>query len=194
MARNFPEGFKTRMQAQLGAEWDQFESAHELPSPVSIRINPSKGNTTPNNDGPVVWARHGVYLKERPVFTLDPLFHAGCYYVQEASSMFLEQAMIQHVPLDRPLRVLDLCAAPGGKSTHLLSLLNDESLLISNEVIRSRVNVLSENIQKWGYHNAVVTNNDPADFSSLEGLLPVRVKDYSAKIQKQWRNGRKKTR
>jgi 16S rRNA C967 or C1407 C5-methylase (RsmB/RsmF family)/NOL1/NOP2/fmu family ribosome biogenesis protein len=165
------------MQAQLGAEWGQFEFAHDLPSPVSIRINPSKRITPTNSDGKVDWARNGVYLKERPVFTLDPLFHAGCYYVQEASSMFLEQALTQHVPLDRPLRVLDLCAAPGGKSTHLLSLLNDESLLVSNEVIRSRVNVLSENIQKWGYHNAVVTNNDPADFSSLEGFFDLIVLD-----------------
>ena len=177
MAINFPERFKARMRAQLGAEWDQFEFAHHLPSPVSIRINPSKGITPTNSDGQVDWARNGVYLKERPVFTLDPLFHAGCYYVQEASSMFLEQALTQHVPPDRPLRVLDLCAAPGGKSTHLLSLLNDESLLVSNEVIRSRVNVLSENIQKWGYHNAVVTNNDPADFSSLEGFFDLIVLD-----------------
>ena len=81
--------------------------------------------------------------KARPSFTFDPLFHAGCYYVQEASSMFLEQALKQTVDLSQPLKVLDLCAAPGGKSTHLLSLISKESLLVSNEVIRSRANILN---------------------------------------------------
>jgi 16S rRNA C967 or C1407 C5-methylase (RsmB/RsmF family) len=85
------------------------------------------------------------------VFTLDPSFHAGAYYVQEASSMLLEQALIQSVNLHDSLRILDLSAAPGGKSTHILSLLNSASLLVSNEVIRSRAYILFENIQKWGH-------------------------------------------
>src|SRR5690606_23188992 len=106
----------------------------------------------------------GKYLSDRPIFTLDPLFHAGTYYVQEASSMFLEYAVKQTVDLSKPLKVLDLCAAPGGKSTHLLSLLNRESLLVSNEAIRSRASILSENIQKWGYANTLVTHNDPEQF------------------------------
>ena len=91
--------------------------------------------------------------------------------------MFLEQALIQHTDLLQPLRVLDLCAAPGGKSTHLLSLLNRDSLLVSNEVIRTRASVLSENIQKWGCPNAIVTNNDPAEFSNLNGFFDVIVVD-----------------
>src|SRR5690606_28289921 len=111
-------------------------------------INPFKSNLI-NAGEKIPWTEFGYYLKERPIFTLDPLFHAGAYYVQEASSMFLEQAIKQIIPLDQPLHVLDLCAAPGGKSTHIISLLNKNSLLVSNEVIRSRVNVLGENLQKW---------------------------------------------
>jgi len=105
------------------------------------------------------------------------LLHAGAYYVQEASSMFLEQALKQSVDLDQPLLVLDLCAAPGGKSTHLLSLLHQSDLLISNEVIRSRISVLDENIRKWGHQNVIISNNDPADFSKLEGLFDIVLVD-----------------
>jgi NOL1/NOP2/fmu family ribosome biogenesis protein/tRNA A58 N-methylase Trm61 len=125
----------------------------------------------------VLWTTHGRYLPERPVFTLDPTFHGGAYYVQEASSMFLEQAIKQCVDLNQSLYVLDLCAAPGGKSTHLASLLHEESLLVSNEVIRSRASILAENIQKWGSNNVVVTNNDPEDFKRLPGFFDVVVID-----------------
>jgi NOL1/NOP2/fmu family ribosome biogenesis protein len=111
------------------------------------------------------------------VFTLDPSFHAGAYYVQEASSMFLEQAFRQVILKNSPLRVLDLCAAPGGKSTHIASLVNDESIVVSNEVIRSRVNILGENIQKWGCNNIIVTNNDAADFQRLPESFDVIVLD-----------------
>lgn len=173
----FPEAFKRRMMSQLGESWPAFERVHETASPVSIRINPRKSYAPPAESVAVPWSTNGYFLKERPVFTLDPLFHAGTYYVQEPSSMFIEQAIRQHAQMNEPLRVLDLCAAPGGKSTHLLALLNDESLLVSNEVIRSRVTVLSENIQKWGHPNVVVTNNDPKDFSALEGYFDIIVVD-----------------
>jgi 16S rRNA C967 or C1407 C5-methylase (RsmB/RsmF family)/NOL1/NOP2/fmu family ribosome biogenesis protein len=172
----FPPGFKTRMQQTLGDEWDAFEKVHAEPSPVSIRINPSKHPGLKDTES-IPWSTSGFYLDPRPVFTLDPLFHAGCYYVQEASSMFLEQAIKQHVLPAKKLRVLDLCAAPGGKSTHLLSLIDSDCLLVTNEVIRSRVNVLSENIQKWGHHNVVVTNNDPEDFGVLHGFFDVIIVD-----------------
>ena len=119
----------------------------------------------------------GYYLAERPSFVFDPLFHAGTYYVQEASSMFLEQAIRQTTDLGRPLRVLDLCAAPGGKSTLLQSLLTPDSLLVSNEVIRTRVNVLQENMVKWGGANTVITSNDPRDFQRLENYFDVIVVD-----------------
>jgi 16S rRNA C967 or C1407 C5-methylase (RsmB/RsmF family)/NOL1/NOP2/fmu family ribosome biogenesis protein len=126
---------------------------------------------------PVPWSQFGFYLKDRPSFTFDPLFHAGCYYVQEASSMFLEQAFKQLVDLAQPLKVLDLCAAPGGKSTHIQSLISPDSLLISNEIIRSRNNILVDNITKWGCSNVIVTNNDPSAFQKVEGYFDVMVVD-----------------
>ena len=157
------------MKARLGPDFDKFNAALETPSPVSIRFNPAKAEV-PTGD-PVPWCDTGRYLAERPSFTLDPSFHGGVYYVQEASSMFLEQAIRQSVDLKKELNVLDLCAAPGGKSTHMLSLISSESLLISNEVIRSRASTLIENIQKWGNENVIVTSNDPSDFQNLPGFF-----------------------
>jgi 16S rRNA C967 or C1407 C5-methylase (RsmB/RsmF family)/NOL1/NOP2/fmu family ribosome biogenesis protein len=172
---SLPKEFADALRSKLGDSFAQFEQSLQQPSPVSVRLNPHKSCTI---DGePVAWSMFGKYLRERPVFTLDPALHAGAYYVQEASSMFLEQAIVQSVDVTKPIRVLDLCAAPGGKSTHILSLLNEESVLISNEVIRSRASILSENIQKWGHQNVVVTNNDPEDFSKLEGYFDVIVVD-----------------
>ena len=171
-----PEQFERQMSDVLGNEYPSFANALNGRAPVSIRINPHK-RTGIVEERQVPWSRYGRYLETRPVFTLDPVFHAGGYYVQEASSMFLEQAFSQHVSLDRPLTVLDLCAAPGGKSTHLLSLLHSDSLLVSNEVIRSRVGSLTENIQKWGYPNCVITSNDAEDFQNLPGLFDVVVVD-----------------
>ena len=163
------------MRSELGPGFDDFVETLQKASPVSIRLNPKKSSLIYAD--PIPWTRYGRYLTERPVFTLDPALHAGAYYVQEASSMLLEQALVQSTDLTKPLRVLDLCAAPGGKSTHILSLINSDSLLVSNEVIRSRTSVLSENIQKWGYPNVVVTGNDPENFNRLEGYFDVIVVD-----------------
>ena len=170
-----PEAFEIGMRQQLNVSFDAFQHSLTEALPTSIRINPAKQHILHNEK--VLWSRFGYYLDQRPSFTLDPTFHGGSYYVQEASSMFLEQAFVQAVDQTKPLNVLDLCAAPGGKSTHLLSLMNEESLLVSNEVIRSRASILSENVQKWGYPNAVVTNNDPHDFERLKGFFDVIVVD-----------------
>jgi NOL1/NOP2/sun family putative RNA methylase len=165
------------MQTLLSAEeYSSFEQAYENKASTSIRLNKAKFNN-PIHLAKVPWASSGYYLEERPIFTLDPLFHAGMYYVQEASSMFLEQAFIQHIDFASELNVLDLCAAPGGKSTHILSLINDNSLLVANEVIKSRAYILKENIQKWGYGNVVVTNSDPERFSDLKDFFDVMVID-----------------
>ncbi len=164
------------MKETLGSEFIDFKNSLASDPPVSVRLNIQKMNELPG-EARIPWCDSGFYLKERPVFTLDPHFHAGAYYVQEASSMFLEQAIKASVDLNAPLRVLDLCAAPGGKSTHLLNLLNNESLLISNEVIHSRSSILSENIQKWGHGNVVVTNNDPKDLTALTGYFDLIVVD-----------------
>ncbi|MEO5602078.1 MAG: rRNA methyltransferase [Cyclobacteriaceae bacterium] len=176
MMTRLPEKFEESIRQKLGIDFSSFVQSLQEPSPVSIRINPEKRKFNPAFPS-VPWTPYGQYLSRRPVFTLDPLLHAGCYYVQEASSMFLEQAVKQSVNLQDALNVLDLCAAPGGKSTHLLSLLSPESLLVSNEVIRTRSSVLSENIQKWGYPNAIVTNNDPQDFQQFKGFFDLIVID-----------------
>lgn len=170
-----PKEFEESLQNTLGNSFPDFINSLQNPPPVSIRINPLKNKSEITN--PVNWSVFGQYLDARPVFTLDPAFHAGAYYVQEASSMFIEQALKQTVDLSQKLRVLDISAAPGGKSTHLLSLLNPESLLVSNEVIRSRATILAENIQKWGYSNVIVTHNDPADFTKLSGFFDVILVD-----------------
>ncbi|MDX5481071.1 MAG: rRNA methyltransferase [Hymenobacteraceae bacterium] len=172
----FPVSFTERMQLLLGSDFSRFEEAMQQTPPVSIRINAHKVPAALNLPR-IPWTDTGYYLPERPLFTLDPLLHAGCYYVQEASSMFLEQALRQAVDLEQPLRVLDLCGAPGGKSTHLASLLSEDSLLVSNEVIRSRASILAENITKWGSGNVLVTNSDPRDFGKLPGFFDLMVVD-----------------
>lgn len=164
-----------------GFDKEAFEKIHASSQQfTSIRINPVRNlepQTLNLKLSPVPWSQYGFYLEERPSFTFDPLFHAGCYYVQEASSMFLEQALKQTVDLSKPLKILDLSAAPGGKSTHIQSLISSGSLLISNEVIRSRANTLKDNIVKWGCENVMVTSNDPKDFARLENYFDVIVVD-----------------
>ncbi|MBK9759764.1 MAG: hypothetical protein IPO90_07275 [Flavobacteriales bacterium] len=120
---------------------------------------------------PVPWCANGRYLAERPIFTLDPLLHAGCYYVQEASSMLVEQAFLATGLADREILALDLCAAPGGKSTHLASLLSPGSMLVCNEPVPSRRQVLSENIWKHGRANTMITGNQPKEFAAFGRVL-----------------------
>ncbi len=182
--KSFPPAFEQRMRSQLGDAWNAFANIHSTDSPISIRLNSQKTGaqpidllSTPDMHSKIPWTENGYYLKQRPSFTLDPSFHAGAYYVQEASSMLLEQAIKQCVGNHEVVRTLDLCAAPGGKSTHLLSLLSKDSLVVSNEVIRSRATILAENIMKWGYSNVVVTNNDPEDFQRLNGFFDLMVVD-----------------
>ena len=161
---NLPIPFEESMRQLLGDDYDAFREALLGEPAVSIRLNKSKCTATPDYER-VPWATDGYYLPERPQFTFDPLFHAGCYYVQEASSMFVEQAVKQHLQEARV--ALDLCAAPGGKSTLLRSLLPDDCVLVSNEVMRPRAQVLSENISKWGHPRCIVTSSYPADFTPL---------------------------
>lgn len=175
---NLPKEFVSILQQDMGEEYKLLLEALEMESPTSIRYNPKKQHTSLfDSKSKVQWADQGIYLKERPSFTFDPYFHAGHYYVQEASSMFLEEVLKQCVDLKEALRVLDLCAAPGGKSTHLSSLLSSDSILISNEVISTRASILVENLTKWGNANIVVTNNDPEHFSDLKNCLDVVVLD-----------------
>ena len=166
-----PVEFVNTMRKQLGDQADSLCAALNGPSVTSIRLNDKLDVLTfPCDVEEVPWHEDGYYLTDRPQFTLDPFFHAGCYYVQEASSMFIEQILQQYVSRDSI--VLDLCAAPGGKSTLISQYLGGEGLLISNEVVRQRVFVLSENIQKWGNGNVLVTHNTAEDFGErTKGLF-----------------------
>lgn len=153
--------------SEISLDRQLLEEAHSQPAVNSLRINPGKYTDQFDEQQRVPWCPNGRYLAERPSFTFDPLFHAGTYYVQEASSMFLEYALQQVMDFSQTLMVLDLCAAPGGKSTHVASLISDDSVLISNEVIGTRVNILTENMCKWGYDNTWVAHNDPAHFKRV---------------------------
>lgn len=172
---NLPFDFIEQTRQLMGAEaCNELCEALTRETPVSIRMNNDKCPLHPLHATPVAWSK-GWYLDYRPTFTFDPLFHAGCYYVQEASSMFVEQALRQYV--HEPVVMLDLCAAPGGKSTLARSVLPEGSLLVANEVIRNRSQVLAENLIKWGHPSVVVTNNDPADFAELGGVFDVILTD-----------------
>jgi 16S rRNA C967 or C1407 C5-methylase (RsmB/RsmF family)/NOL1/NOP2/fmu family ribosome biogenesis protein len=176
MTRELPAPFSNRMQQLLQKEFNDYIAAIGAEAPVSLRVNPKKINTELSYPK-VAWCVDGYYLPTRPVFTFDPLFQAGSYYVQEAASMFTGYALQQINPQNNAIKVLDLCAAPGGKSTQIVSSISQDSLLVANEVIKSRVGVLRENLEKWGYPNTIVTNNDPKDFEALEGFFDVVVCD-----------------
>ena len=160
-------------------------SAFESPAPTSVRCNPFKKGLCPEGR-PVAWNAYGRILPERPVFTLDPHFHAGAYYVQDSSSMFVGYAfrnLLERIgkPSGRPLRVLDLCAAPGGKTTDIAASLReafgDDFILVSNEVMKARAGVLADNVALWGDPNVVVTSDDPRAFAALPGFFDVIVAD-----------------
>ncbi|MBK7872332.1 MAG: RNA methyltransferase [Saprospiraceae bacterium] len=174
---HFPEAFLLQMQTQLGNEFSDFLEALDTPAPTSIRWNLQKDHNNKDHFDHVKWCNSAIYLPERPIFTLDPLFHAGVYYVQEASSMFIAEAVRQIVNLNKPVRTLDLCAAPGGKSTLLASILHKESFLLCNEVIKSRYHILKENLIKWGYPNVHTSSHDSRDFIDLEGFFDLVLVD-----------------
>ena len=166
-----PEDFIRETRQLMGEErFNSYLEAFEEEAPVSIRLNPR----TQRGQSPCVlaasdvpWCEEGYYLEGRPQFTFDPLFHAGCYYVQEAASMFITHVLRELSNLS-PLNALDMCAAPGGKSTAMLSVLPEGSTLVSNEPIPTRAQILLENITKWGAKNCIVTNNYPRDFKKAK--------------------------
>jgi 16S rRNA C967 or C1407 C5-methylase (RsmB/RsmF family)/NOL1/NOP2/fmu family ribosome biogenesis protein len=171
-----PAAFEYQMIELLGKEeFAAFKTAIDEPSKTSIRLNSAKPIEIDWENSSIPWSDQGYYLKDRPSFTLDPALHAGAYYVQEASSMFIDHILKS---LEIPTGIyLDLAAAPGGKSTLLSSYLGEKGLLVANEVIQSRAQILKENIVKWGLGNTIVTNNDPEHFSPLEGFFDLVLVD-----------------
>ena len=170
-----PAAFIDRTRRLLGSDYDRFEHALGTESPVSIRLNPAKSRLVEAPGEVVPWSQWGYYLPERPAFTFDPCFHAGAYYVQEAASMFLHRVIDQYI--DTPVRYLDVCAAPGGKSTDAMASLPAGSLVVSNEVVPNRAYILAENMVKWGSPYSIVTRNEAADFAPLDGYFDVVATD-----------------
>lgn len=168
-----PIDFTDMARRTMGEErFDCYLKAFETDAPVSIRLNPEKAKGLTADGERVPWCRNAYYLPQRPNFTYDPLLHAGCYYVQEAGSMFLDTVMQQWVP-DAPVVMIDFCAAPGGKSLLARTALAVGSVLFSNEPMRNRANILAENVEKWGYADHFVTNNFPRDYRRAKMIADV---------------------
>jgi 16S rRNA C967 or C1407 C5-methylase (RsmB/RsmF family)/NOL1/NOP2/fmu family ribosome biogenesis protein len=173
-----------------GFNQEAFIQTHEQGEiPISIRLNPFKISVkwsvetqtpetgTPITTTPVLFSEYGRYTDNLPNFNADPLFYAGTYTIQEANSMSLEYVLSNTVDLSKDLRILDLCASPSGKNTHIASLITPESILVSNEVISTRSDILADNMTKFGTMNTIVTSNDPKDFGKLSGFFDVIIVD-----------------
>ena len=177
-----PQSLLTSLTSLPGYHQESFIRVHELGDQItSVRLNPAKtfdlaAHSFLNNTTTIPWCSNGFYLKERPLFVTDPLWHAGAYYVQEASSMFIQHIISEIFPAPKNKIVLDLCAAPGGKSTLLAHYFN-EGLVVSNETIKSRNAILVENITKWGSDRVVITQNDPSHFKALPNFFDLLVVD-----------------
>lgn len=177
-----PSSLLTSLNALPGYNQESFIRVHELGDQItSIRLNEEKPFDTSNHSflntvQPIPWCANGRYLDERPLFVKDPLWHAGAYYVQEASSMFIQYIIENIMPKAQDKIVLDLCAAPGGKSTLLANYFN-KGIVVSNETIKSRNPILVENITKWGTDRVVVTQNDPSHFKALPNFFDLMVID-----------------
>ncbi|GAB3363831.1 rRNA cytosine-C5-methyltransferase [Arachidicoccus ginsenosidivorans] len=181
MSLSIPEGLIASLEGKAGFHKRSFIDAHKNhPANTSIRYNPQKlagyKGPMPAQHGRISWSPYGYYLAERPFFTHDPLFHGGLYYVQEPGSQFLWETLHQTTDPNQRLKVLDLCAAPGGKSTLLASFFKN-GLIVSNEIMKNRAAVLTENATKWGTGNIVVSCNEPSHFARLKGYFDVMIVD-----------------
>ncbi len=169
-----PEKFIATLTAELGAEECRaLCEALDTPATVAIRLHPDKASKAAKGARAIAWSEGGYYLDERPSFTTDAAFHAGAYYVQEPSSQFVGHVLRPIVEREPSLRLLDLCAAPGGKTTLYSSLVGCDGLVVANEINRQRAAVLADNVRKWGVGNVVVTNNDPSHFGGFEQWFDV---------------------
>lgn len=163
-----PEGFI--------CEFEGLEEGLQAPPSVSLRLNPGKGVSPADGSSKVPWCSHGIYLDSRPQFTFDPAMHQGLYYVQDASSMIYNRILSQLVGSE-PVNYLDACAAPGGKTTAAIDALPSGSLVVANEYMFQRAEILAENIIKWGYPRCIVTRGDTARFRKTGAIFDIIAAD-----------------
>ena len=173
---NLPEAFIEQLQSLLPDEWKALAEAITTTEPsVAVRVNVARGVGVPEGARRVPWCEQGFYLADRPSFTFDTDWHAGRYYVQDASSMFIAH-VIKHL-VHGPVRYLDLCAAPGGKTTAAIQALPPRSLVVANEIVPPRARVLADNVIRWGHPRCVVTSNAPAQIGKLTHFFDVIAAD-----------------
>ena len=175
-AMNLPEAFIGQLRSLLPDEWERLASAITSSQPsVAVRVNDARGTDVPDGVRCVPWCGQGFYLHDRPSFTFDPDWHAGRYYVQDASSMFIAH-VIRHF-IHEPVRYLDLCAAPGGKTTAAIQALPRQSMVVANEIVPPRARVLVDNVVRWGNPRCVVTCNAPVQLGRLSHFFDVIAAD-----------------
>ncbi len=188
VATALPPAFEATTRTLFGEErYECYVAALHRPAPVAIRLNPFKPIAPPAGAESVAWCRDGYWLPTRPSFTLDPLFHAGCYYVEEAASMFLDTVLRQYVR--EPVVMLDLCAAPGGKSTLARAALPAGSLLYANDCDHRRAQVLVENMQKQGHPDVIITNAYARDYLAAGLSFDVILADVPCSAEGLFREG-----
>ena len=167
-----PEKFVETMRRELGdRRAESLCRALDDEPTVAYRINAAKPCRSSLGGEPIGWSRYGCYLAERPQFTLDPALHAGAYYVQEASSQFIDY-ILRDEPLDGA-RILDMCAAPGGKTTIYSTLVGERGLVVANEINRNRAMILADNVRRWGLGNVVATCNESQHVAAFEEWFDV---------------------
>lgn len=176
-SREIPALFADTVIPTLGDEGQPLLNALREGEPCkSVRLNRSKPTDAVTQGDGVGWCEAGRYVESDRGFTLDPLFHSGAYYVQEASSMFAGYA-VKCVAGDEPVVLIDACAAPGGKTTAAIDSLPAGSLVIANEIVPARCAVLKENIVKWGYPSVIVTRGDTAALAKLGEVADIILAD-----------------
>jgi len=173
LRKPLPQAFLDRMSETLGDEMPAFEQALQQDPPISVRYRPEFAPAPNAEQKPVPWCQHAHYLNQRPDFFKDPKIFGGAYYVQEASSMFLDTALEHFIDFSQPLKILDLCAAPGGKSTLVSSRMRDGHLLVANELVGKRLAALEDNLMRWGRANYLVAHNSPKHFAPLHGFFDI---------------------
>ena len=170
MSTPLPEAFVKTMRESLGEEAESLFAALDTEPAVSLRLNPAKPAEIFDGEE-VGWCKWGRYLAERPQFTLDPMLHGGAYYVQEASSQFVAHLLSNHNM--EGAKVLDMCAAPGGKTTIYSTLVGRNGLVVANDINHGRAMALADNVQRWGMGNVVVTCNEPSHIGAFSHWFDV---------------------